>query len=570
MTTRRCAIYARYSTREQDHSSTIESQLRECRAYARQHGLQVVEDALFIDRALEGTTAEIRTAFKAMIAAAQRTPRPFDVIVVWKFSRFARNREDSALYKGLLRRRGLEVLSVSEPIDRDSAAGILTEGMIEVIDQFYSARLAEEVHRGQTETALEGFSTGGRAPYGYRRVEVVDPKGRTDRAGRPIHRSTLGIEPVEAAIVQRIFEMYASGLGYTRICKRLNEERILGPWGGTWAGSAVREMLRNDVYRGARVYGRTKKVKTATGTRSKRPRPEATRTIKEGAHPAIIDPALWERVKNRREAVAAAYREAGCRFGPTRGVQTPYLLTGILKCGVCGANFCARAAHTRRGGGRYFYYGCAFRSRRGKAVCDNPVLLPQEAIERDLLEMLRQTLLTPATLDRLLSEVNARLRAQATATRPRLAELKKALAQVDREITNYTRAVAKGDFASLMEALAAAEQRRIAFRAELASLEGDRPAAVLQLTPAALDRHLQGLTEKLRSGVNGKVREALQQSIARILVGSDGSLLIEAKPVGILGLDRPLAPLDRQWEQQVLEPGLVPRGGRLWRVTIAS
>jgi hypothetical protein len=271
-------------------------------------------------------------------------------------------------------------------------------------------------------------------------------------------------------------------------------------------------MTLNDAYRGTRVFGRTKKIKTAHGTRSKRPRPEEARTIKEGAHPAIIDPALWERVKTRREAVAKAYQGSGYHFAATKSVQTRFLLTGLLKCAVCGANFAARVAHTKRGGGRYYYYGCAFRARRGTSVCQNSTLLPQDAIEREVLEILQQAVLTPATLDRLLAVVNARLRAQATVSRPRITELRKTLTRVDREIGNYTRAIAKGDFSSLEQALTAAEQRRATLQAELARLDGDQPA-VLQLTPAALERHLQGMTEKLRSGVNGKVREAIQQSV---------------------------------------------------------
>lgn len=223
MSVGRCAIYARYSSHEQDGSSTIESQVRECRAFARQHGLLVVEDALFVDRAKEGTTSEQRNQFQTMLAVAQRVPKPFDTILVWKFSRFARNREDSAIHKSLLRRHGIEVISVSEPVDRDSAMGVLIEGIIEIQDQFYSARLAE-VKRGQRETTLEGYSTGGRAPFGYRRVEVPDPRGRMDRTGRPIMRVTLEIEPTAAATVRRIFENYAAGMGYTRIAKRLNRK----------------------------------------------------------------------------------------------------------------------------------------------------------------------------------------------------------------------------------------------------------------------------------------------------------------------------------------------------------
>jgi len=532
----RCAIYARYSSREQDGTSTIESQVRECRAYARTHGLVIVEDALFVDRAKEGTTTEQRDQFQAMLAMAQRTPKPFGIILVWKFSRFARNREDSAIHKSLLRRHGVEVLSVSEPVDRDSAMGVLVEGIIEIQDQFYSARLAEEVRRGQREATLEGFSTGGRAPYGYRRVEVPDPRGRTDRTGRPIRRMTLAIEHTEAAIVRRLFELYAAGSGYTRIAKRLNEEGVPGPWSQSWDGSAIREILRNDAYRGARVYGRIRKVKTAQGTRSKRSRPETTRTIKEGAHPVIIETELWDRVKNRRDAVAQAYEGYEHHFGATKSLQTRFLLTGLLQCAVCGANFAARVAQTRRGSGRYYYYGCAFRARRGTSVCQNSTLLPQAAIERELLELLQQAVLTPATLERLLTVVNARLRAQATVSRPRIKELRKALTQLDREIANYTRAIAKGDFSSLEQALAAAEQRRATLQADLAQLDGNQQPAVVQLTPAALERHLQGMTEKLRSGVNGKVREAIQQSVARILVGGDGTVTLESKPDGLLGV----------------------------------
>jgi DNA invertase Pin-like site-specific DNA recombinase len=530
----------------------------------------VVEDGLFVDRAKEATTTEQRDRFQAMIAAAQRSPRPFDAILVWKFSRFARNREDSAIYKGLLRRCGVEVISVSEPVDRDSAMGVLIEGIIEIQDQFYSARLAEEVRRGQREATLEGFSTGGRAPYGYRRVEVSDPRGRTDRTGRPIKRVTLAIEPAEAAIVRRLFEMYAAGMGYTRIAKRLNDEGLPGPWGGSWAGSAIREMIRNDVYRGVRVYGRTKKIKTAHGTRSKRPRPEAARTIKEGAHPAIIDPALWERVKTRREAVAKAYAGNASHFAATKSVQTRFLLTGLLQCGVCGGNFAARVAHTQRGAGRYYYYGCAFRARRGTSVCQNATLLPQAAIERDVLEILQQAVLTPGTLDRLLTVVNARLRAQATVSRPRIKELRRALTLVDREIGNYTRAIGKGDFSSLEQALAAAEQRRATLQAELAQLDGNQQPAVVQLTPAALERHLQGMTEKLRSGVNGKVREAIQQSLARILVSVDGTVTLETKPDGLLGVKAIHVRLDGEEEGGIIQQTLPSSSDRRWRVTMAS
>ncbi len=111
-----------------------------------------------------------------------------------------------------------------------------------------------------------------------------------------------------------------------------------------------------------------------------------------------------------------------------------------------------------------------------------------------------------------------------------------ALAQANREIANYTRAIARADFTSLDPALGAAEHRRATLQAEVVRPDGSQQRAVIQLTPAALERHLQGMTEKLRSGVNGKVREAIQQSVDRILVGVDGSLTAK-RSRGFLGLE---------------------------------
>jgi hypothetical protein len=193
-----------------------------------------------------------------------------------------------------------------------------------------------------------------------------------------------------------------------------------------------------------------------------------------------------------------------------------------------------------------------------------------EAIEREVLEILQQAVLSPATLDRLLSVINARPRAQATVSRPRIKELRKAMTAVHRDITNYTRAIAKGDFSSLEQALRAAEQRRTTLQAELAKLNGDQPSAVIQLTPAALERHLEGITDKLRSGVNGKVREAIQQSVARILVSVDGTVTPERKPDGLLGVKAIQARLDGEEGGRIIQQPLPSSSDRRWRVTMAS
>jgi hypothetical protein len=123
-------------------------------------------------------------------------------------------------------------------------------------------------------------------------------------------------------------ESHANGSGYKKIVLPLNGERIPGPRGGAWDAEAEREILLNPAYRGARVYGRVEKVRTAQGTRSKRSKPAETWTVKEAAHPAIVCPDLWDRVRRKREHVAQVHREQG--MAQAQLAHTQSLLAGIL------------------------------------------------------------------------------------------------------------------------------------------------------------------------------------------------------------------------------------------------
>lgn len=168
--------------------------------------------------------------------------------------------------------------------------------------------------------------------------------------------------------------------------------------------------------------------------------------------------------------------------------------------------------------------------------------------EDEYLDLLQHAILTPATLDRLLTAVNAEL--------PPLAE-------ANREIANYTRAVGPGDFTSLETALAAAGHRWATLLTELTQLDGSQQPAVIQPTPAVLQRHLYEMTEKLRSEVNGRVREAIQASLARILVAMDGSLTIEAKPDGLLGVEQTHAHLgDTREESPMIRQAITSSSDR--------
>jgi len=164
------ALYARVSSEKQDVDLSISVQLKSLKEYAGRNGYEVVKE--FVDEAESGKTTA-RPAFREMISAARRSQKPFDLILVWKYSRFARSREDSIVFKTMLRKNGIRVISISEPAE-DTPTGKLLEAMIESLDEFYSANLGEEVTRGMRESASRGFYISAIAPLGYRKVKVKD------------------------------------------------------------------------------------------------------------------------------------------------------------------------------------------------------------------------------------------------------------------------------------------------------------------------------------------------------------------------------------------------------------
>ncbi len=167
--------------------------------------------------------------------------------LVWKLSRFARNREDSIIYKSLLRKRGISVISINEQID-NTAAGKLLEGMIEVIDEFYSANLSQDTMRGMRENMNRGFFNGGIVPFSYKKVKVSAGSSQKTK-----------IEPdeAEAAIVKRAFQMAVEGKGGKEIAQVLNADGFRTRAGKLFGTTIINYWLRNPVYTGTLVWNRT-------------------------------------------------------------------------------------------------------------------------------------------------------------------------------------------------------------------------------------------------------------------------------------------------------------------------
>ena len=243
------AIYARVSSDSQDVNNSIEAQLSECRQYAKQHNLAVVR--VYTDEAESGTKSN-RPEFQRMVSDATGPDSPFQVILVWKLSRFSRDRFDNAVYKHRIKKRGLRIVSVKEPID-DGPAGEMTEAILEAMDAYYSANLGQEVRRGQRQVALRGFYPGRTAPFGLRIVKVREPHGNA------VHNK-LEPDPPRDRTVRRIFDEAIAGRSGEEIRAGLIRDGVPSPKGGKWAASTIHTILHNLCYAGYVVWSASNKA----------------------------------------------------------------------------------------------------------------------------------------------------------------------------------------------------------------------------------------------------------------------------------------------------------------------
>lgn len=230
---KRVVIYARFSSYGQTEQS-IEGQLRECYDFARRNEYAVIGE--YIDRAMTETNDK-RPSFLKMIDDSKK--KTFDFVLVYQLDRFARNRYDSANYKAKLKKNGVRVLSAKESIT-DDASGILVEGMLESMAEYYSAELSQKVKRGIKESLIKGNFIGGYGLFGY---SIVDKKWT--------------INPYEARIVKEAFTRYSNGEKAKDIAEWMNAQGLKNRAGNDFGVNAFARMIRNERYTGKLREGET-------------------------------------------------------------------------------------------------------------------------------------------------------------------------------------------------------------------------------------------------------------------------------------------------------------------------
>ena len=389
----RYVIYARVSSDRQDVKNSINAQVSEGKRFIQAH--DGILTKIFTDEALSGRE-ENRPAFLQMIEEATQPNRSFDVIVVWEHSRFFRNRVKSAVYKQMIRSKGVEVVSITQPKD-DGPAGDLAEAMFEAFDAFQSATQGMAIRRGMRELAALGFWMPNSPPMGYR-FKMVEHQGKM--------RRRLEIDPKEAPAIRALWDIVKSHKSVIGTARALNDQDFRSRDGKKWTGVKVHRVVKNEAYKGTVAFGMNREhIEPAVRA--------------EDAHEPYVG-------KEEFNEINAEMAERAPNVKNPRETGSIHLMSGKAICLLCGAKMSPITGK----GGEYHYYTCKTRSQQGKRDCENPPI-PKETAEWLVMDAIIEDILTGGNMSDLIAVTQAELRGRSDHRMNQVHDLDKEIAKLD-------------------------------------------------------------------------------------------------------------------------------------------
>lgn len=418
----KAVIYARYSSDKQDEAS-IDAQVRACREYAAGKGLAVIE--VYADEAISGKGSKTasRKAYQRMLRDADKGL--FEVILIHKYDRVARNLGEHVNLEKRLKDRKVELIAVAQDFGSSSEAKIMRTLMWS-LSEYYLDNLSSEVRKGHRETALKALHNGGCAPFGY---DVVDQK--------------YVINELEAGYVRKIFDAAANREGFTAIIAEMAAAGITGKRGKPLKYTQIYEMLRNEKYTGTYLFS----PQEEEHREDRRTKPNAIRI--ENALPQIVSKAQFMEVQR----IMTERKQTGKKAG--------YLCSGLVYC-QCGAKM--HGVRTTRKGHVYYRYYCS--KKCGAHI------VPMDEVDHAATEYL-QKLLSPGNQDM----ITAALRQYQAGEKGRMEEFKKALQKRIKEKQEEYDALMKNLSTGALPAAVVADigGRMEEIKAEITQLEQTTP-----------------------------------------------------------------------------------------------
>ena len=522
------AIYARYSSDNQRDAS-IADQMRVCRAFAERQGWTIAQE--YSDHAVSGATL-LRAGFQALMRDALN--RHFDVVLAESLDRFSRDQEDTA---GLFKRltfAGVNIVTLAE--------GDITHlhiGFKGTMNALFLKDLADKTRRG-LRGRVEAGKSGGGLCYGYRVVRSL--------TGTTITTGEREIEPIEAAVVERIFREFVGGASPKQIAKRLNQEGIKGPAGAQWNPSTIHGnaprgsgILNNELYVGRLVWNRLRYIKTPdTGRRVSRLNPRSEWITKEVPELRIISNELWETTKRRQETTRRVLASA---TSIVRARRPRYLFSGLTKCGVCGSGFVLKSRN------RLSCFGAC-----DKGTCTNHLTIRRDEIEARVLHALQEKLLRRDLFGEFCHEFTREVNRLRMAASASVTASERELRRVQAEIGKLIQALKDGVPASIVkDPLIALEAQQTELRSRLERAAQPPPL----LHPNMADLYREKVTQLARALEHEESRTGAAEALRGLI---DAIVLTPQETELKIELQGNLAAMLKAAHAQSTGASLAPRG----------
>jgi site-specific DNA recombinase len=492
------AIYARYSTENQREAS-IDDQVRVCTARADKEAWAVAE--VYPDYALSGATFS-RPRLQALIADAKLGK--FSVVLAEALDRISRDQEHIAGIWKTLTFTGVKLITLAE-----GEINELHVGLKGTMNALFLKDLAAKTHRGLAGRVEEGKS-GGSLSYGYDVVRQLDARGEPIRGDRSIN-------PEQAPVVARIFQMFADGTSPIAIAKALNAEGVSGPHVRAWRDTTIRGhaargtgILRNELYVGRLIWNRMRFLRDpSTGKRVSRLNPKAQWIRKNLPELRIIDQALWDQVQTRLGTIrTASGADQLDRPSYWEKRRAGHLLTQKVFCGVCGG------VMTNMG---QDYLACSKARKQG--LCTNTKGMRRPELDALVIDGLRSRMMAPELVAEFVREFTQEWNRAIAASSVDRDAVARDLAAVERKLAGLIDAIAEGmRGAGLQAKMDALESRK----AELVAKLGAPASATPRLHPNLSEVYrakVERLGEALKAGADTQAAlDAARSLIERVVL----------------------------------------------------
>ncbi len=509
MNTEISAVYARKSTEQSttaEEAKSITRQQQRAREFAARHGWGVPEELIFCDDGVSGAEFENRPALQALLRTLTPWP-PFAHLILMDTSRLGRESWETGYVVKRILQAGVRLWTYLDGREI-TVEDKLRQTVTGLVDDEERDRARRRTRDALLHKARQGHVTGGTV-FGYRNVEIRTPDGKRSHVERIVI-------PEEAAVVRRIFELCAAGVGLRSIAIRLNDEGAPAPLprrpgrSRSWAPSSIRTILHNELYCGVVWWGRTQK-RDRWGAKKSTPRSPEDWTRLDKPELRIVSDGLWEAARHRlRQARYFSGRTASAPGG------AKYLLSGLAAC-TCGSAMIALSRAS--GAGRRFVYSCGYHHTRGRSVCDNALLAPMEATDQAVLGAVARDVLNPRVVARAAEQAIAILCPPADAVDERRDELLAQMRRLEAELARLAEAIARGgDVPALLRAVKDREAQRARCEHWLGALESARHLSrfergridrqvreVLTDWQGLLTRHTPQAREILRNVLAGRI-----------------------------------------------------------------